>query len=197
MARLGRAEPSGPGQAPGIVAGVTEAKRWTGESSRRRRLGWQGASPLVGGGPARCLSVGDARRGPPPQRRSPAPATRRSSLSRIPVDRANQSDRAVLPRRAILSPRNLPVKGATACGLRVPPLRSGQTPDSELPRQEPAPAGRTGKVQNPAATRRRPPPRSCHESEEFMGRRRTRRKLPDPQAGTTLRRACRRAHARR
>ena len=36
-------------------------------------------------------------------------------------------------RRAILSPRNLAVKGATACGLRVPTLRSGQTLDCELP----------------------------------------------------------------
>jgi hypothetical protein len=31
-----------------------------------------------------------------------------------------KSPRAVLPRRAILSPRKLPVKGAAACGLRVP-----------------------------------------------------------------------------
>jgi len=45
------------------------------------------------------------------------------------------------PAPGMLSPRKLPVKGA-AYG-RVPPLRSGQTPDSELPRQDLAPAGRT------------------------------------------------------
>ena len=39
------------------------------------------------------------------------------------------------PRRAILPPRKPPVKGAP--GGRVPPLRSAQTLDSELPRQDP------------------------------------------------------------
>jgi hypothetical protein len=42
----------------------------------------------------------------------------------------------------MLSPRKLPVKG-TAYG-RVPPLCSGQTPDSDLPRQDPAPVGEDG-----------------------------------------------------
>src|SRR5215831_15968834 len=48
-------------------------------------------------------------------------------------------------RRAIMSPRKPAVKGAPACGLRVPPLRSAQTLDSDLPRQDLAPGGRTGK----------------------------------------------------
>ena len=37
------------------------------------QLGQSRPVPLRGGGPARCLSVEDARRGPPPQRRSPQP----------------------------------------------------------------------------------------------------------------------------
>ena len=48
------------------------------------------------------------------------------------------------PAPDMLSPSKLPVKG-TAYG-RVPPLRSGQTLDCELPRQDPAPAGRAGKT---------------------------------------------------
>jgi len=43
----------------------------------------------------------------------------------------------------MLSPRKLPVKG-TAYG-RVPPLCSGQTLDSDLPRQDPAPVGEDGR----------------------------------------------------
>jgi hypothetical protein len=37
-----------------------------------------------------------------------------------PGDRTCKSNQAVLPRRAIVSPRKLPVKGAPAYGLRVP-----------------------------------------------------------------------------
>jgi len=64
------------------------------------------------------------------------------------VARASRSHRAVLPRQPILSPRKLPVKGAgaAACGLRVPALRSGQTLDYELPRQDLAAAGRAGQA---------------------------------------------------
>ena len=45
------------------------------------------------------------------------------------------------------------IKGAAACGLRVPPLRSGQAPDSELSRQDPAPAGGTGENRTFASSR--------------------------------------------
>jgi hypothetical protein len=51
-----------------------------------------------------------------------------------PTGRACKSGRAVLLAPGIVSPRKLPVKGAP-CG-RVPPLRSGQTLDRELPRQK-------------------------------------------------------------
>ena len=111
--------------------------------SRRRWPGLAGSLAAGGGGPARCLSVGThgagRRRSAVP--RHPPPAGPRRHIP--PADpRPSPSGRAPSsPRRAILSPRKLPVKGATACGLRVPPLRSAQTLDSDLPRQEPAPAG--------------------------------------------------------
>jgi len=88
-----------------------------------------------------------ARRPPLPLRRYPSPvaspATRRHASQ---VARASRSHRAVLPRQPIPSPRKLPVKGAAACGLRVPALRSGQTLDYELPRQDLAAAGRAGQA---------------------------------------------------
>jgi len=75
----------------------------------------------VGGSLARCLLRG-RRTGAGRCRNaiSPAPACWRFPSSRTPGHRTYKSNRAVLPRRAILSPRRLPVKGAPACGLRVP-----------------------------------------------------------------------------
>jgi hypothetical protein len=133
-AHLRRAAQADPGRAPGMSAESPKGR--AGQSSvPPRRAGLAGVSPLVGGGPARCLSVGDARRGPPPQRRSPHPpsAGPRRDAPRLtaPARPAGPSS----PRRAILPPRKPPVKGAP--GGRVPPLRSAQTLDSELPRQDP------------------------------------------------------------
>ena len=139
-AHLRRAAQADPGRAPGMSAESPKGR--AGQSSvppRRARLA--GVSPLVGGGPARCLSVGDARRGPPPQRRSPAPsAGPRGDAPRLtaPARAAGPSS----PRRTILPPRKPPVKGAP--GGRVPPLRSAQTLDSELPRHDPAPGREDG-----------------------------------------------------
>jgi hypothetical protein len=103
------------------------------ESRRRGAAAWPAA-----------LALEDARHGPLPQRRSPDRHRPGHPPSRIPGD---PPARAAGPssRPGTLSPRKLPVKGAAACGLRVPSLRSGQTPDREPPRQDPAPIRRTGK----------------------------------------------------
>jgi hypothetical protein len=173
--------PSGPGRAPGMGAGFTEGGRWTDKGSRRRRLGLAGS--LAAGGrrprPA-ALALGTHGAG---RRRSAVPPHPPPAVPAVthPGDRACQSGWAVLHAPGILSPRKFAVKGATACGLRVPPLRSGQTPDSELPRQDPAPAGRTGK--NRPTTKTRPghrrgrlrprPPRPGHrilDSRYFFSR---------------------------
>jgi hypothetical protein len=109
--------------------------RWTIRGvPRRRRPGLRGVSPLWGGSFARCLSVGDARRGPLPQRRYPASvpgvATRRHAFG----GRACKSGRAVLPRRASCRRESSQSRARpTAASLR---FRSGQTLDCELPRQD-------------------------------------------------------------
>jgi hypothetical protein len=71
-----------------------------------------GSRAVGAGSVARCLSVGDARRGRLPPHRPPAPAARRFPPSRTTGSRACQSDRAVLLAPGILSPRKLAVKGA-------------------------------------------------------------------------------------
>ena len=105
--------------------------------------GWRGSLAAGGGGPGPLLSVGTHGAG---RRRSavpphPPPGSSRRHAPRLTA-LAEPSGRPPAP--GMLLPRKLPVKGAAACGLRVPPLRSGQTPDSELPRQDQALAGRTG-----------------------------------------------------
>ena len=134
---------SRPGAQPvtGMGAGITKGKRWT-AGCRCRWPGWRGVCRWWGAARPAALALGRTARGPP-QHRSPAPAACQSPSSRTPADRACRSGRTVLPARAILSPRKATVKGTTACGLRVPPLRSAHTLDSDLPQQEPAPAGRT------------------------------------------------------
>jgi hypothetical protein len=93
--------------------------------------------PAVGGRGGRGLAVGRRQPGPPPLARprtgagrcrhavSPAPARLRSPAATHPsVIVPARVSRAVLPRRAILSPRKLPVKGAaTAASLRCAPGR--------------------------------------------------------------------------
>jgi hypothetical protein len=143
LARLRAWAQGSPGEGVGR-ARVPAVGGWGWRESRRR---WAAAQ-------ARCLSVGDARRGPPPRHRSPAPAASGLPPSRIVVTAPGRAVGPSSTRRGILSPRKFAVKGATARGLRVPPLRSGQTPDSELSRQDPARAGRTGK--NRPTTRTRP-----------------------------------------
>jgi hypothetical protein len=101
--------------------------------SRRGQLGSWRVSPSWGGRLARCLSVGThgagrCRRAVAPHlppARPPAVTHPRWPRLQEPPGRP--------PARGMLSPRKFAVKG-TAYG-RVPPLRSGQTPDSELPRQ--------------------------------------------------------------
>ena len=74
--------------------------------------------------------VGGAGRRPP--RRSPAPAARRSSPSRTPVDRACQSGRAVLYAPGMLSPRKVTVR-ALRPAASASPASQAQTLDWELP----------------------------------------------------------------
>jgi hypothetical protein len=110
------------GRMLGVSTGSPE-KRWTSGGSRHRRLG--SPAGLAAGGRAaraRCLSVGDARRGPPPQRRSPHPPPCRSSPSRTPlaapVRAAGPSSRA----GRSLSPRKITVKTSheLGCQARLP-----------------------------------------------------------------------------
>jgi hypothetical protein len=129
-AHLRRAAQADPGRAPGAES----PKGRAGQSSvPPRRAGLAGVSPLVGGGPARCLSVGGAGRRRSAVLPHPPSAGPRRDAPRLtaPARPAGPSS----PRRAILPPRKPPVKGAP--GGRVPPLRSAQTLDSELPRQDP------------------------------------------------------------
>ena len=131
-AHLRRAAQADPGRAPGMSAESPKGR--AGQSSvppRRARLA--GVSPLVGGGPARCLCVGGAGRRRSAVLPHPPSAGPRRDAPRLtaPARPAGPSS----PRRAILPPRKPPVKGAP--GGRVPPLRSAQTLDSELPRQDP------------------------------------------------------------
>jgi hypothetical protein len=120
------------------------------EVPRRRRLGSRGSLAVVGGSLARCLSVGTHGAGrcrsavpphPPPTRPPAVTHPRWPRLQELP---------GRPPAPGMLPPGKLPVKG-TAYG-RVPPLRSGQTPDSELPRQDQALAGRTGKERSKSPT---------------------------------------------
>jgi hypothetical protein len=66
--------PSGPVRLVQRARAAPEDRAGRPEVPRRRRPGSRGVSPSWGGSLARCLSVGDARRGPLPQRRYPAPA---------------------------------------------------------------------------------------------------------------------------
>jgi hypothetical protein len=128
---------------------VHRRKRWTGEGSRRRRPGAAGLA--VGGRRPRpaALALGTHGAG---RRRSavpPHPPARRSPPSRTPVTAparaAGPSSRAgrSCRRESSLSRALRPTASASLA-------TQGQTLDSEPPRQDPAPAGRTEKVQNPA-----------------------------------------------
>jgi hypothetical protein len=83
--------------------------------------GGRGLSPLVGGSLARASSATGA-----PARAAAAtracPTTLRSQYPPLRTlgDRACKSSRAVLLAPGIVPPPKLAVKGATACGLRVP-----------------------------------------------------------------------------
>ena len=140
-AHLRRAAQADPGRAPGMSAESPTGR--AGQSSvppRRARLA--GVSPLVGGGPARCLSVGTHGAG---RRRSAIPPHLPSAGPRRDAPRLTAPARVAgpsSPRWAILPARKPPVKGAS--GGRVPPLRSAQTLDSELPRHDPAPGREDG-----------------------------------------------------
>lgn len=140
-AHLRRAAQADPGRAPGMSAESPKGR--AGQSSvPPRRAGLTGVSPLVGGGPARCLSVGAHGAG---RRRSAVPPHPPSAGPRRDAPRLTAPARAAgpsSPRRAILPPRKPPVKGAP--GGRVPPLHSAQTLDSELPRHDPAPGREDG-----------------------------------------------------
>ena len=92
---------------------------------------WPAAFALEAHGAGRCRSAVTPH--PPPAR-----ATHRHAPHVTAPARATKRP----PAPGILSPGEHAVKG-TAYG-RVPPLRSGQTPDGVLPRQGQALAGRTG-----------------------------------------------------
>ena len=118
-AHLRRAAQADPGRAPGAES----PKGRAGQSSvppRRARLA--GVSPLVGGGPARCLSVGGAGRRRSAVLPHPPSAGPRRDAPRLtaPARAAGPSS----PRRAILPPRKpqsraLPV----VASLRFAPRR--------------------------------------------------------------------------
>ena len=117
-----------------------------GRGCRSRRLGgWPGVSPLLGGGPARCLCVGDARRGPPRQRRSPAPAAR-------PATRRNATPgvRTCQNRLGVLPATGDPVAGESRSqgrDLRPRPSASLRAdPGLQAFPARSAPVGRTGGV---------------------------------------------------
>jgi hypothetical protein len=85
-----------------------------------------GVSPLVGGGPARCLSVGGrtaraAAAAPFPRTRHPAVPT----VTHSPVTALARAAGPSYPRRAILSPRKLTVIRALpmVASLRFAPRR--------------------------------------------------------------------------
>jgi hypothetical protein len=154
MARLRRARPSGPGRAPSMGAGSSQGQRWTGKGSAAGGSWWRGVSPLGAAAQARCLSVwGRTARA---AAAAPFPRARRQAVPAVthpPVDRAcgavRPSSRAG---RAVTA--KAPCQGR--CGLR-PPRPSASlraTPDRELPRQDQALAGRTGKVRNTHASGR-------------------------------------------
>jgi hypothetical protein len=86
--------------------------------------------------------AGRRRRAVPPH---PPPGGPRGHASRLiaPARAAGPSS----PRRASCR-RGSSQSRARPYG-RVPPLRSGQAPDSELPRQDPAPAGEDGREPGP------------------------------------------------
>jgi hypothetical protein len=136
-ARLWRARPPGPSRDEGKSAGIIEGQRWTAEGSAAGGLA----------GLAGSLAAAGRRPGPLPLRwgrtaraaaAAPFPRTRRPpghpSVTQPPASAPARTAWASSPRRAILSPGNLAVKGAT--DGRVPPLHSGQTLDCELSRQD-------------------------------------------------------------
>jgi hypothetical protein len=119
---------------------------WAGGESRR----WWAAAQ------ARCLSVcGRTARA---AAAAPFPRTRREAVPRRhapPGDRACQSGRAVLLAPGILSPRKPAVRAlwpAASASLAA----QGQALDGGLPRQDPAPVGRTGKNRGPRNQAGRP-----------------------------------------
>ena len=104
-----------------------------GGAGRESRRCWAAARPAAFA--LGTHGAGRRRSAVPPH---PPPGSPRRHAPRLTA-LAEPSGRPSAP--GMLSPRKLPVKG-TAYG-RVPPLRSGQTLDGELPRQKPAPVRRT------------------------------------------------------
>jgi hypothetical protein len=139
-----------PGPAPGRGAG-SPAAALDSRTSRRSQLRWRGVSPLRGGGPARCLSVGGrtvraAAAAPFPRtRRQPVPAVTHHQLTTPKPKRPG----AVLPAPGDPVAAKAPIRAlrpAAFASLRFAPRRPL---DSDLPRQEPAPARGRDKIAVP------------------------------------------------
>ena len=108
--------------------GSPEGERVNGREARRRGQGWKG-HPSAGGRQPGPLPLARQRTGAGRCRHavSPAPARRRSSPSRTPVTAPARASRAVLPRRATLTPRKDHHQGraegaSPAAMAQAPPL---------------------------------------------------------------------------
>ncbi len=113
-------------------------RRWRHVGSGNTRRWWAAAWPAAS-------SAAAHRRGPLPQRGLPRPATAASTRRHAPPwSRARKSGRDVLPRRA--SCRRESSRSRARPAASVPPLRSGQTLDSELPRQDRHLSGGRGSI---------------------------------------------------
>ena len=134
--------------------GVTEGERWTGERSRRRRPDGTG-NLAAGGRQPGPLPLARQRTGAGRCRSavSPAPAAGGPRRHAPPVTAPARAAGRVLPRRASCrressQPRALRPAAYAALASQA------QTLDWELPRQEPAPIGRTrGECRDPLLER--------------------------------------------
>jgi len=115
------------------------------EGNRQSREGLQVDAPTRGRQPAAPYGRKPTGRGAASGRQPPHPQAADYRLQRAPDDRAHATDRAVLAAPGILSPRKDHrqgrARGRVACGDGA-----SATLDTDLPRQLPAPVGRTGQT---------------------------------------------------
>ena len=142
--RRGRLPYRGPGRQEGDAVGRENEKRGghairqrrSGRLSRSARATWprHTCCPARSAASAAPALPGALRRGGPPHAASPVTPHHGLPAVTTPLSAPHRARLGRPPARSILSPRKLPIKGAP--DGRVPPLRSGQTLDRELPRQD-------------------------------------------------------------